>query len=829
MAILGTLLFWTPGLEAQVAQIPPEVVAAHQGPVNVTGDQFTYNSKTDTFVVRGDALLSQAGTVLHAKEIRFERREHKAYAIGNVHLTDREGQILADRAVLDLSRESVHLLNAKVTAHDNSYRIAGKEVDKFLGQRYKVEDGSFTTCGCESGTPSWSIEGSELSAHIGGTGTAKNMKFDILGCPVLYLPRAVFPTDSTRQSGFLSPRMGESGLRGFQYVQPYFFDINRSSDATVALDVESSQRVGLQNEYRLQNGIDDFFWADAGFFDESIRSNSNRFQDLVDQQIADPHIPLDRYDLIAMTRQNLGDNLTAYGDALVVSDPYFLREMDFWTLSRGFGAYGTGDLGETFQSMRDAQSHFGIFDSFEDGYAQLASTWNQDLIQPQQFALQTLPEALVSGRRQLLGSYAYLDYDAQAANFWREQGTDGTRLYLAPSVTVPWRLGDYVYGFVKAGVSETDYDVSGDQIEVIPVGRKYPVSGKVLDYNNQLLLGPLAPGGPMHREIGYVSATARTLLERVYDLNWTSVDKIKHTIVPWVNYTYVPPVDQGQLPLFDEVDRLSRRSLFDYGLRMALDAKLPSGAGALESAEQASATASDESSSSEPTSLTPSIFSSKSFTQGGEIRRLVRFSIEQAYDTDYSVVMRGMSGESDIETHLSLAPTAIASLNYQLDYDPRTHPGIDATSLYLDFQPPWTKNTSPLYMGRALVGSFLQVSYNYIRPRAAIFIGPSANTTSFFMLRAYYELLDRIGIYFAPEYDAATGQLLSWEYGLRLKSPCNCWAIDIGLNQSVNPSETQFAVQVTLGGLGSLGKPAFGANPFQVMGINRTPGIFPGY
>ena len=34
----------------------------------------------------------------------------------------------------------------------------------------------------------------------------------------------------------------------------------------------------------------------------------------------------------------------------------------------------------------------------------------------------------------------------------------------------------------------------------------------------------------------------------------------------------------------------------------------------------------------------------------------------------------------------------------------------------MNLQPPWNKDqTSSLYMGKALTGSFMQISYNYVR------------------------------------------------------------------------------------------------------------------
>src|SRR4029077_17941501 len=145
-------------------------------------------------------------------------------------------------------------------------------------------------------TPDWSITAENMDVHIGDTGHARNAHFNILGYPVLPLPYAIFPAAADRHSGLLAPRLGESGLRGFQIVQPYYWAINKSSDATVALDTETSKRVGLLGEYRLVSGIDDYLAVDASFYNESLRSESSRKSDVVDNQIGDAHIPVDRYD-----------------------------------------------------------------------------------------------------------------------------------------------------------------------------------------------------------------------------------------------------------------------------------------------------------------------------------------------------------------------------------------------------------------------------------------------------------------------------------------------------------------------------------------------------
>src|ERR1700731_3900354 len=240
------------------------MLQSHHGSVEVTGRKFEYDYKTDSFVVKGDAVVNQAATTLTGDRISLMRRTHQAAAYGHVHLVDPEGQMYGSEGHVNWQDETIELTNGKMLAANHTYRLEGKKIFKRNGQHYQVTDGFFTTCGCGGDRPDWSIAGADIDLHMGQQGVARNAHFDVLGYPVVPLPYALFPADSNRQSGFLSPRVGYSSLRGAQYMQPFYWAINKSSDATFALDVETNKRVGLFDEYRLQNGIDAYLrvvWA----------------------------------------------------------------------------------------------------------------------------------------------------------------------------------------------------------------------------------------------------------------------------------------------------------------------------------------------------------------------------------------------------------------------------------------------------------------------------------------------------------------------------------------------------------------------------------------
>ena len=72
------------------------------------------------------------------------------------------------------------------------------------------------------------------------------------------------------------------------------------------------------------------------------------------------------------------------------------------------------------------------------------------------------------------------------------------------------------------------------------------------------------------REIFELRSAVGTQFARVFDFPYFGLDKLKHTIEPLLEYLYIPPVDQGDLPVFDGIDRINERSLFTYGFATRL-------------------------------------------------------------------------------------------------------------------------------------------------------------------------------------------------------------------------------------------------------------------
>ena len=67
-------------------------------------------------------------------------------------------------------------------------------------------------------------------------------------------------------------------------------------------------------------------------------------------------------------------------------------------------------------------------------------------------------------------------------------------------------------------------------------------------------------------------------------------------------------------------------------------------------------------------------------------------------------------------------------------------------------------------------------------------------------------LADTLSTFYQARYDALAGIFLEKTGGFRLTSQCQCWIADLSVTDLVNPPETQLRFQVTLVGLGSIGR-----------------------
>ena len=176
---------------------------------------------------------------------------------------------------------------------------------------YYAEEAKVTTC--DADRPVWSFSVRKLSVVLEGYATGKDAKFRLGGVPVLYLPFAVLPVMSERQSGFLLPSYGQHKAGGTVVEAPFYWAMSNYADATLYQTVLSNRGYMQGAEFRHLGHNE----AAANF----------RFFYLNDGKPGEP--TNHRYWASGMINQPLPDDWHVRGTLDRVSDANYLSDFNF--------------------------------------------------------------------------------------------------------------------------------------------------------------------------------------------------------------------------------------------------------------------------------------------------------------------------------------------------------------------------------------------------------------------------------------------------------------------------------------------------------------------
>ncbi|MGE5089285.1 MAG: LPS-assembly protein LptD [Candidatus Levyibacteriota bacterium] len=221
------------------------------------------------------------GTVQGALFLRADRLEgdnHRLTASGHVELRTRNETVLADRLSYSVDDQTI-FGEGNVLLRRGLDWISGPELQyrrdtqtgffkspsyfvseanargeaaeiRFLGpDRYDATDASYTTCIAPN--PDWYLRGSEIEVdNLRKVGTAHGASVHFLDVPVLYAPWLEFPLSSERKSGFLTPTLGSTGVRGFEIAAPYYLNLAPNYDATLTPRLMTKRGLMLGAQFR---------------------------------------------------------------------------------------------------------------------------------------------------------------------------------------------------------------------------------------------------------------------------------------------------------------------------------------------------------------------------------------------------------------------------------------------------------------------------------------------------------------------------------------------------------------------------------------------------
>ena len=306
------------------AQLMTRGAQSSTSEINVTADKLSTGDGANQIDAAGNVEIKRGETTIKGEEVRVNRTTQDMEAKGKVSLDDPEWKIKsADAIEFNLEKETGEIQNGDLFLEDGHISMTGRRLQKFGGQTYHVDDGFFTTCLCESGSPSWKFSAEQMDLALEGVGTIKHGYFYVMDWPVFYLPYGVFPLRTERQTGFLFPQFGHSTKEGFRFIQPFFWAMSKSTDSTVKFDIETAARVGFISEFRTLFDRESYFRMDNAYFNETWRTDRS----VVDNTIANPTIPINRGSIVGSHRYTTSTDWLTFSDIAVYSDDLYTREL----------------------------------------------------------------------------------------------------------------------------------------------------------------------------------------------------------------------------------------------------------------------------------------------------------------------------------------------------------------------------------------------------------------------------------------------------------------------------------------------------------------------
>jgi LPS-assembly protein len=374
------------------------------------GDYMRYSFPDESVSARGKVRFERQGNVLEGESLSY-------------NLQDGTGVF---------ERPTYYLID--VDAHGTAERMVAES-----RTRFRVEKATYTNC--EVGDDDWFLRVDRLELdRTRDLGVARNATVVFKGVPLLYSPYLDFSLSGSRKSGLLAPSIGQTAQSGFEYTQPYYWNIAPNRDATIAPRFLSRRGVLLNTEIR---------YLEPDF------SGELRSEWLPSDRVRNQN----RYGYSVQHRHDIGHGLSGNVNYQAVSDDFYFTDLSDKiavtsitnlpqeaTLSYDGGWWNMNARVQEFQTL-------------------------QDPLAPVDPPYERQPQITMFADRQPT-SYLGLNVVGELVQFRHPTKINGRRDTLYPSLSVPLETS-FFYITPKAGYHYTRYEFVDDaqppEVRTLPI------------------------------------------------------------------------------------------------------------------------------------------------------------------------------------------------------------------------------------------------------------------------------------------------------------------------------------------------------------------------
>ncbi|MBT3811932.1 MAG: LPS-assembly protein LptD [Gammaproteobacteria bacterium] len=170
---------------------------------HITANHADFNKASGVLDLYGDVMYSDGGMALHSTSAQVNLENNSSLL----------------RDVSFINPASPIRGSAEVVYRDTPTFSRYKEV---------------TYTACEPGNQDWMLHASRMKVNDEtGRVSVKHGWMEFKSIPVMYFPYGSFPIDDRRLTGLLNPSIGLSGRSGFDYSQPFYWNIAPNYDLTI--------------------------------------------------------------------------------------------------------------------------------------------------------------------------------------------------------------------------------------------------------------------------------------------------------------------------------------------------------------------------------------------------------------------------------------------------------------------------------------------------------------------------------------------------------------------------------------------------------------------
>ncbi len=716
----------------------------------------TKTAEGQVYHLRGSSSLQTTELQLWADELDYNEETGEAQARGHVHFQHFQTgeELWADRAEYNLRLETGRFYNVRGTsppkiAHRpgllttrNPFYFEGRWVER-LKEKYILHDGFVTDCRLPK--PWWTLRAPRFDIIPQERAIAYRAIFRLRSVPLLYAP--VFYKsleEQPRQSGFLTPNIGNSSRRGKMVGVGYYWAINRSYDA--AYRAQWFTQRGFAHNVDVRGKP-----TSNSDFNVTLYGVNDRGQQLAGGE----RLKQGGVIISANGRADLGHGFEARLEGNYLSSMRFRQAFtesfneaifsevhSVGYVDKHWSSYGLSIVAARLENIQNA----GQFDSTIGAY-----------LPDEKIVIRKLPEVEFTTRdRQIWsrGLPVWVSLESSAGLVRRTEPLFQTRplmdrIDFQPRVmtALRWKGFSLVPSF---SIRETHWGSRMEQGRV--------VGADIMRHAREFTL-ELAPPS----------------LARTFDgAGWLG-DKVKHVIEPRAVFRYVAGIDDfNQTIRFDDTELASNTTEADYSLTNRLYVKRGNEVKDMLSWQLLFSQYFDPSFGGAVTALDP--------VTGQPRRNVVLSSVELSP----FAFLNGPRHFSPIVSALRVAPVSALGLEWRSDYDPLLH---RPTNSWLSAD--WRHSIYSISLGHNLVRSVPQLSPSANQFRGRLTLGNDNR-------RGWNAAFDAI-------YDFRTGVMQYATSQVTYNTDCCGFSVQYRRLAFGTRNENQFRIAFSVANIGSVG------------------------